>query len=243
MTRLDDETLLAYADGELDPRRAAEVEVRLRDDPEARQRLERLRESARLARDAFRDTLEAPVPERLLKALDQDSAPAMAKVLPFKTRSRPPRSLPLKAAAAVLVAALGLGLLWIGTPAPRPPLAGTDALLQKALETRPGGRSLADGGREITPLLTVRSGDGGYCRQFQEQRGGEGYLGVACRNRDGVWLIRVLLARALLAQPADSYGPASGPAPAAPAALLDALTEGQALTPAQEAGLLERGWQ
>jgi len=68
MDRIDDETLMAYADGELSPAKAAEVEAVLRVDEEARDTVARYRESAAVARGAFAYAMNQPVPERLLRA-------------------------------------------------------------------------------------------------------------------------------------------------------------------------------
>ncbi|HLZ65370.1 MAG TPA: hypothetical protein VKQ29_04010 [Aliidongia sp.] len=68
MQRPSDEVLVAYLDGEVDETTAVEVESWLERDPELRNRLLALTESAAQIRDAFDEILREPVPERLIAA-------------------------------------------------------------------------------------------------------------------------------------------------------------------------------
>jgi anti-sigma factor RsiW len=63
-----DEALVAYLDGELDDTERRQVDVWLDADPAARERLAALAQATELARGAFADILEEPVPERLIAA-------------------------------------------------------------------------------------------------------------------------------------------------------------------------------
>ena len=65
---IDPEALVAYVDGQLDQSETARVEAALAEDPEARETVRRLRESAELLRSAFNEPLNAPVPARVLEA-------------------------------------------------------------------------------------------------------------------------------------------------------------------------------
>ena len=57
MTKMDDEILTAYADGELDREKAAEVRAALAQDAEAAETVRRFQELSRLAREAFDEPL------------------------------------------------------------------------------------------------------------------------------------------------------------------------------------------
>jgi|GEM_PF-5875492 len=70
MTDTDDNTLVAYADGELDAESAREVERLLRKDTVARERVARLRESAALLRAALNKPIHESVPPRLSQLLE-----------------------------------------------------------------------------------------------------------------------------------------------------------------------------
>jgi len=122
MITLDEGTLIAYVDGELDMETVREVEARLAHDENARQYVEHLRALAALARVAFNDTLHEPVPQRLKDAIlarrpDAPAAPRTAggaeNVVAFQPRgaSTVRYAMPggLAAAAAVAFLVLGLG--------------------------------------------------------------------------------------------------------------------------------------
>lgn len=107
MAELDDTTLVAYVDGELDAATAREVEQALETSPAARSTVARLRSSASLVRAAFADAVHEPPPARLVELL----------------RAAPPNPRPaarwLRVAAAIIVAlavggALGVGLVESG---------------------------------------------------------------------------------------------------------------------------------
>lgn len=68
MQKPNDETLIAYLDGELDPSIRAEVEAWLEKDAALRDHAAGLTESARRLRAAFDPVLHEPVPQRLLAA-------------------------------------------------------------------------------------------------------------------------------------------------------------------------------
>ncbi len=70
MKQLDANTLVAYADGELDTESAALVEALLAEDAEARDVVGMLRDSASLIRAAHSHVLHEAVPDRLLDVID-----------------------------------------------------------------------------------------------------------------------------------------------------------------------------
>ena len=191
MTRkLDDETLMAYADGALGPEEAAAVRAALAADPEAAADVDRFRESARLVRAAFDDTLAEPVPptlERRVRAAAR-AAEAERHALDALVRRRGRRPLALAASVALL---LGLG---IGSRLS--PGAGDEALpgLGDALAGTASGvhASLPDGAT-LTPLATFRDRDGRWCRQFARAADGRTGEGVACRDAEGGWRLAFLV--------------------------------------------------
>jgi anti-sigma factor RsiW len=64
----DDETLMAYADGELDEQRRAEIADAVAKDPELARRVDQHRALRSRVAGAFRDVPDQPVPDRLLMA-------------------------------------------------------------------------------------------------------------------------------------------------------------------------------
>lgn len=67
-TIISEETLLALADGDLQGEEAAAIEAAVSQDPALRDALRRLRLSSAGIAQAFDQTLDEPVPERLLAA-------------------------------------------------------------------------------------------------------------------------------------------------------------------------------
>jgi len=134
--------------------------------------------------------------------------------------------------------------------------AGGDELLARALATVPAGTALTQTGdsgrRSLTPLLSIRTADGRYCREFVDVQTGAGSpttrsaRGLACRDDRGNWQLRVLVAQDEAGGPAgandDAYQPASGGL-AEFDALVEQLAPGDPLTDAEEAEAIDRGWQ
>lgn len=132
MMNLDESTLIAYVDGELDAATAREVETMLSDDAQAQQLVKRLREIAALSRIAFNDTLHDRVPQKLQDALTaqleqssteaaQQAAPQDTAVVAFHPRPQVRwgaswgKALPLAAAFTGLLLGLGGGFQYSET--------------------------------------------------------------------------------------------------------------------------------
>ncbi|MCM0019014.1 MAG: hypothetical protein NBV67_03390 [Tagaea sp.] len=113
---LDDETLMAWCDGELDADAAARVADRVAKDPGLAARARAFRRSAELARAALAPILAEPVPARLLAAVQ---APAKtARIVALRPRA-PRKALGWALAASVALAAvLGAGGVFTGRIAP-----------------------------------------------------------------------------------------------------------------------------
>lgn len=248
MNRLDEETLLAYVDGQLDPARAAEVEARLAEDPEARETVRIFRESAALLRGRFDAPLHEPIPERLLATLrdtpaNEGDGRGNDKVVSLDSRRRPLSfSAPTLAMAAslALVVGFGGGYLTLG-------LLGGDpdaAILQQVLDGTASGVTVSTTDARLTPMATFRTTDGRYCREY-EKLTDRASAGIACRDADGRWQPQIEVAQTLLGRTPgdDQYAPASGPDidPLAEAGL--ALGAELPLTPEQEQVLLRNDWR
>ena len=98
MKHLDDSTLVAYVDGELDVARAQEVDAALVLDPQLRSRVQIFREASRVLRTAFDGSSRETVSPRLAKALDRPRPGAGGR-----------RRLAMPLAASLAALAIGLG--------------------------------------------------------------------------------------------------------------------------------------
>jgi len=239
--KFPDETLMAYADGELDVAARAEVEAAMARDPAVARAVERHRALAARVRGAYDDVLAEPVPARLAALVAGYGAP----VADLATRRR------LKDAAAggrrlpdwfALAASVTLGLfagLFLAR-SPRAPFAEADGVLvaQGALEaTLDAGLASAPGSGDVRIGISFRSREGDYCRTFHLQQEAP-LAGLACRHGDA-WRLDVLAAAA-----AQDGG--LRPAAAMPIAVLhavDAAIAGEPLDAAAETAARDAGWR
>src|SRR5205823_341693 len=100
-----DETVMAYADGELDAASRAALEAAMATDPQLAQRVARHRALRERLRAALRPVLDEPLPERLLEGVRGAPAPRhAANVVALKRKAAPRWSWPqLGAIAASLI--------------------------------------------------------------------------------------------------------------------------------------------
>jgi anti-sigma factor RsiW len=211
---IDDEKLMAYADGELAPDEAAEVEQAIARDDTLAARVSALAESRALARRAL--GVAPPVPDALaarIRAMaEAAAAPAAAQVIDLASRRRtvPFWQLPVAASVALAVGVFG-GLVSQpdgGASGGLAIAAIDEPALVEALATVPAGeRTEIVGGADFAAVATFRDGEGQLCREFEH--GGtdtDRVVAVACRD-DASWKVR--FAVAATAVDADGYVPAS----------------------------------
>lgn len=238
---IDDETLMAYADGELEPAAAASVERALAADPRLAARVDLFRRTREAVALDARRAPAPPVPEALVARVRELAADAPAtpapNVLPFRAAPPAPRwQLPLAASIALAIG-LGAGFL---AGRDRVPVSGLQiaALADPAVGTalgivRSGERTMLADGSEIEAIASFRGRDGELCREFEHGRTGRTVVAVACREAGG-WNVRFAVA--------TPAAPGTGYAPASSLETLDAYltsTEaGQPLSPEEEAAAL-----
>ncbi len=183
---IDDETLIAFADGELEPERRRAVIQAIAADPELRARLEqqqRLR--ARIAAH-YGPVAEEEVPDRFAALLSggAGSADAEADNVVSLGAARHARSRPVWQTLTALAATLVLGL-FAGSTMPRgsggPVAVQGGALvaqgsLAEALETQLASEQPR--GAETRIGVTFAAADGSTCRTFEAAA----MSGLACRS-------------------------------------------------------------
>ena len=173
--QIDEELLMALADGELDEVTRARVERAVAEDPALKARLDvqhRLR--ARLAAH-YTPTVEEEVPERLRAMLETN----VVHFAPAR-RARPMWQ-NIAALAATLVLGLALGRT-LTAPGPIGVERGTmvaQGALADALETELASAQAPDAATRIG--VTFTGADGRLCRTFE----GAAASGLACRNGAG----------------------------------------------------------
>ncbi len=191
MTETDYELLSSYIDGELASPAEQELRRRLLAEPALRREYEALKAAdARLARVLELEEASR-VPGRVRRLLQQPGRDGDAR-----------RNRWGLAVAASLLAASGLLLLDRGADPAGPTLA---AVLEQTPSRHQGWELLANGDR-VRPVLTFRSTDGNWCREYLRRTTDGDSRAVACRDA-GDW--RTLASGALVAdtEPGD-YRPA-----------------------------------
>lgn len=193
---IDPETLMAYADGELDPLSIRRVEKAIATDPALAAQVAAHRTLRAKLASHFAPMIEAPLPDRLTALLDQT-------VVPIKEAARTPASFRVRSLAAV-AAALVIGLMLgqmidLGTPAPVGSRQGqliAQGDLARSLDTQLASAQRANAVTRIG--LTFRSDAGNICRTFEDAS----LSGIACRAGDEWQLKRVIAGKA---QTKESY--------------------------------------
>lgn len=246
MTRkpmIDKDRLAAFADGELSPEEAAAVVMHLADHPEDQAWVDEVMAANVALARAFSAPMAEPVPDRFQALILPEAEPA-ATVVAF----RPRRAMPQVWAGAAVALAAALAVMAF-LPEPEaglrvgPVAAGSP--LEAALTAQASGvvQPLGEAG-QLTILATLPA-TGGFCREFElvAPESGDIQLGLACRAEAG-WAVDVLLAEtaATGGETASDYVPAAGADAGAIDPWLDRRGAGMALSAAEEASLIQRGW-
>tara|TARA_R110002072_G_scaffold54067_3_gene142078 strand:- start:4503 stop:5249 length:747 start_codon:yes stop_codon:yes gene_type:complete len=243
----DDETLMAFADGELDAGLCREIEAALASDPELARRIDAQRRLRAQVSDHYQSELDAPIPEGVMALLqpapsDAGKSETGVPILPFPATAandRRPVWMNLAAMAASLLIGVLIGGQWPGRDAgdgllrPTPDGLFAAGQLEAALT---GDVSGADDPNGIRIMFTFPTIDGGYCRSFTAS----GTAGIACLD-DAGWQVR-----STGALPVSDGGVIRTAGTALPVALLeeiDRISVGDPLDPSGEAALIERDWR
>ena len=239
----DDETLMAYADGELEPAQRAEIAAAIERDPALAHRVEQHRTLRVRVSGTFDKVLELSMPERLTAAAH--GAPAVDNVLPFPNRDAAAPGPRWRAREWIAMAAslvLGLFIAWRFFPGGDAGLiepAGGVLVARGALATALDHQLASEQGREqaVTIGLTFRTGDGGYCRSFtlRDSR----TAGLACRVKSR-WRIPVTAAADF---PGGDLQQAASAVPPAVLAEIESRIAGEPLDANGERDAQRANWQ
>jgi anti-sigma factor RsiW len=245
---LDDETLMAYADGELDAAQRAEIAAALQRDPALAARVDKHLALRAEVAGAFATVLTRPVPENLRAAAAGSATPAdraRGNVVQFPTRSARAPATPWRAREWLAMAAsvlLGVVISWrawspgdTGTITAQRGALVAHGVLAAALDRQLAANQSNDAAVKIG--LTFKARDGSYCRSFALREGG--ITGLACRA-GGEWRIPVTAS-------ADAAGgdfrQAAGSIPPAVMQAIEARISGDALNATGETSARDAGWK
>lgn len=245
----DDETLMAYADGELDVAQRAEISAALERDPQLARRVEQHRMLRAEVSGAFAGVLGESVPERLVAAANAaagtaQETPARGKVVQFPVRGARAPGTPWRArewgamAASVL---LGVLISWRALSPDESELitARSGALVARgALATALESQLASDQRSEEAVLIgvTFKARDGRYCRSFTLRE--VKTAGLACRA-GGEWEVPVTAAAGI---PGGAVQQAAVAMPPAVLQAIESRIAGDALDATSERNARQGGW-
>ncbi|MDP9009085.1 MAG: hypothetical protein M3N91_10370 [Pseudomonadota bacterium] len=246
---VSDETLMAYADGEVDAATRAIIEAAMRDDPEVRRRVAQHRALREAVQGAFSAVMDEPVPPRLIAAARGAPGGNVVDLAGARdtAANRAPgkgwRSWQPAAMAASLLLGLALGYLgWRGSNAPvRMNSNGelvADAGLAEALSTQLSADHSP--GLAATTGLSFRAKTGDYCRTFSLS-GNHANSGLACREA-GSWKIKVLAQSPPTSTNSSAFRPAASADSPAVRAAIEASIDGEPLDQAGEIAARQGNW-
>lgn len=221
MTRdFDDETLMAYADGEVDEATAVAVEAAMEADAGLAERVELFFDSRKILAGTMKPLIDAPVPEPLMASVRQAIAAAAARetensavsrVVPFASArgGRPPVSgntWAMPVAASILIGAVGLGGFLAGRFSAPDSSSATTQIAQVLSKEASGRDIVISGTGETLHLVSAfRDAAGALCREY-ELRGPAGASATVACHAAGSWVARLTVAKPMI----DGYSPASG---------------------------------
>jgi anti-sigma factor RsiW len=253
---ISDETLMAYADGELDPAARQAVESAMRESPEIDKRVAQHRALRARVQAAYSAELSEEVPERLLVAANRIADTKGSEIVDLRDAraalgrsARPSRALRPKwwtsgLMAASLVAGLGLGFfMWGETPIPLMRSAG-GALIARGQLANALSNQLA---AEQSPTFAVRIGlsflakSGNYCRTFALP-GAVPTSGLACHHGKE-WRVQALNQEGDGTGGDGKYRTAGSAMSASILKSVEAEIAGEPLDQAGEQDARRRGWQ
>jgi hypothetical protein len=187
-------TLMAYADGELDPALAAALEEQMKSDPRLLSELVGFIRTRRMARHALLATREKIQPSWVDTVLAGRPAPAARRSF-YK---------PFLIAAGIAVAAFFGGTLadGLGSQGPLPLLES--AAFSRALDSQPSGWEGAVAEQNVR-LVGTFQGASGLCREAEISGKAPRTNAVMCKKAGG-WT-----AALTVAAPERAYEPAAGP--------------------------------
>ena len=252
---ISDETLMAYADGELDAAARAALESAMQNDPQIEKRVAQHRALRLRVQAAYSTELSEALPERLLTAARRDPSQKGGNVVNLQeARAAMERGAPRAAArwpswqsagalAASLVVGVVVGFLMWGRSQSPLVLGPGGALVARGPLAQALSNQLAS---EQSPSSAVRvevsflAKSGEYCRTFSLS-GEASPSGLACRHGDE-WQVQTLAGGPAAAGDSE-YRTAGSGLPAPILKSVEGQIAGDPLDQAGEKAARARGWK
>jgi hypothetical protein len=209
-----DEEIMAYADGELEPVRSAELARLAGKDSQLRSRVDLYKKTADLAKSAMARRpadvsakLRADIERLVAKDQSEDSS---QKVVDLATRRMKPHWFVPSAIAASIALVVGFGAANLQTFTVLPTQLATGPVIDKEVEnflsTSLTGQTLDIGLGKLAMVASFKDTGGHLCREFDLHSGQQkSDIAVACLHSNG-WETLIVVAGN---SSQDSYSPAS----------------------------------
>ncbi|HEX4674962.1 MAG TPA: hypothetical protein VH209_06505, partial [Steroidobacteraceae bacterium] len=190
-----EETLMAYADNELDAQTRTAVEAAMAVDPEIARRVAQHKALRGKVRLAFDNVIDEPMPQRLVNAArGTPSVRREGNVVPLRRKAPQRRGVPLWAAiAASLVIGFIIGQAMLHGSASTTVTSRDGQLLASGVLAHALSAQLASAQTDQNPVqigVSFKSKAGDYCRTFTVHESTT-LAGLACRQHDD-WRVQVL---------------------------------------------------
>lgn len=241
-----EETLMAYADNELDAQTRSAVEAAMAADPEIARRIARHKALRGRLRVAYDKVLNEPAPQRLIDAAR--GVPAVRRegnVIPLRRKAPSRRSWPQwTSLAASLVVGVLIGQALLRTTSNGGPItaARDGKVIANGVLAQALSEQLASTQKDDQPVrigVSFKSKGGDYCRTFS-LRESTALAGVACRQ-DDAWQIQAL-AQDDAPAPGGTYRQASSDMPRSVTQAVQDLIAGDPLDAHAENAAREKSW-
>lgn len=240
-----EETLMAYADNELDAKTRSAVEAAMATDPDVARRVARHKALRGRLRTAFDKILDEPPPQRLIDAAR--GVPAVRRegnVIPLRRKAPPRRAWPqwMSLAASLVIGVLIGQALLRGSGAPGPITARDGKLLASGVLAQALSEQLVSTQKDDLPVrigVSFKSKDGDYCRTFA-LREAMPLAGLACRKNDD-WHVQVLAQTG--STTGGGYRQAGSEMPRSVMQAVDDAIAGEPLDAHAEAAARDRNWK
>jgi hypothetical protein len=240
-----EETLMAYADNELDAQTRTAVEAAMAADPEIARRVAQHKALRGKLRLAFDNVIEEPTPQRLVNAAR--GAPAVRRegnVVPLRRKAPQRRGVPLWASmAASLVIGIIIGQAMLHSSGSTTVTSRDGQLLASGVLAHALTAQLASAQTDQNPVqigVSFKSKAGDYCRTFTLHESTT-LAGLACRQHDD-WHVQVLAQTTPAAQGGGAYRQAASEIPKSVLQAVDDNIAGDPLNAHAEAAARDKSW-
>jgi len=240
-----EETLMAYADNELDAQTRSAVEAAMATDPELARRVAQHKALRGKLRLAFDNVIHEPTPQRLIDAArGVPSVRREGNVIPLRRKATPPRAWPQWASiAASLIVGVIIGQAMLRASGSGAVTSRDGQLLANSVLSRALSEQLASTQTSQDPVrigVSFKSKAGAYCRTFTLHESTT-LAGLACRDHDD-WHVQVLAQTTSTPENGTGYRQAGSEIPKSVLQAVDDNIVGQPLDAAAETAARDKSW-